>query len=279
MKNIKPNLFFIISTSRSGSTMLRQLFNTHNNIAIPEREFGELKTILEGLDDYGDLSNTSNFSLFYKNTRDINFINLNKNTIEKKGFYRVQKDDWFEKINNFNIYEIYKELLISLSSFSDSTKLKLSWVGDKSPQHINYLEKIIKHFPMANFILLKRNPIDTALSQDRFSYRHFNNEYGKENIDIFWKKLQKKSNKILKVRIESNIRKILKARDILKNSNVNFMEVVYEDIISDPNYAMKSIVEFLDLKNNFDLNKFRIHKGSSGKQIAKTKIISSFKLN
>lgn len=89
VKSSKPKLLFIISNARSGSTMLRQLLNTHQSIGIPEREFGELKKVLLNFNSYDDLTNTIEFNQFYGEAEGITTLNLGKTTDYKEGVYKI----------------------------------------------------------------------------------------------------------------------------------------------------------------------------------------------
>ncbi|MDT0559387.1 sulfotransferase [Ichthyenterobacterium sp. W332] len=277
-ENTETNILFIISNARSGSTMLRQLLNTHSNIGFPEREFGEFNEVLANFDSYNDLSSPTNFRNFYEDAQGITTLNLKKTTDTKQGVYTMDEHLWFKGSKSYRLDDLYKYLLEFFVQKSQPSKLNIFWVGDKSPQHSRNITSLIKYFPNARYIFLTRNPIDISLSQDRFSFRHFNEKYGYEEVTQSWKDLHLKNNYILKARISKNIKRLITTRNTLKKSGVNYTEVSYESLLDNLNLVLKNIASFLAIPNNFEIEKFQIRKSSSGQTEGVAKVLTSNKL-
>ena len=265
MGHQNKKIFFIISNSRSGSTMVRQLINTHQNIVIPEREYGSLTKILKKSDTYGDLRVKENFNKFYKDFERSTSINLSKSTTDKSGFYELSSDEWYNKADTFKIDELYKILLNFHAEISKKNNLNFEWVGDKSPQHIGNIKILTAFFPNAKFILLTRNPIDIALSQNKFSFRHFK-YIPKDKMNLAWKRLTKKDNTLLLKRIESNTLHIVNARKVLNDNNKDYLEVNYEEILRDSGIFFENISRYLNVENKFEIQNFKIKASQSGKE-------------
>jgi LPS sulfotransferase NodH len=278
VKSSKPKLLFIISNARSGSTMLRQLLNTHQSIGIPEREFGELKKVLLNFNSYDDLTNTIEFNKFYREAEGITTLNLGKTTDYKEGVYKISEQEWQQNAESLNLDDLYKYLLEFYVKVSKPSKSNILWVGDKSPQHFHYLSELIGSFPNAKYIFLTRNPIDISLSQDRFSFRHFNQEFGYERVTKAWKNLHKKNNPVLNIRISKNIKRLINTRNIFKEHRVSFYEVSYENLLGDLRQSLSGIANFLEITDMFHINKFQIRKSSSGHKEGVNKILTTNKL-
>ena len=173
---------------------------------------------------------------------------------------------------------MYKYLLEFYVKVSEPSKSNILWVGDKSPQHFHYLRELIGSFPNAKYIFLTRNPIDISLSQDRFSFRHFNQEFGYERVTKAWKNLHKKNNPVLNIRISKNIKRLINTRNIFLEHRVSYYEVSYENLLGDLRQSLSGIANFLEITDVFDINKFQIRKSSSGHKEGVNKILTTNKL-
>ncbi|WP_405576059.1 sulfotransferase family protein [Winogradskyella sp. Asnod2-B02-A] len=257
------HIVFIISNARSGSTMLRQLLNTNPAIGIPEREYGSLLSILKKIETYGDLSVKENFEKFYLDNENIAELDLKKGGFENTNTFMLEESVWFNSLSEFSFQSVYAKLLYHHSEIFGKSQENIKWLGDKSPQHIKNINLLIKHFPNAKYILLTRNPIDIALSQDKFSFRHYK-FIKKESLNKAWKKLNKKDNKVLLKRIGACIKNITKIRQVFQNKNIDYIEVNYEALLMDSNTFFDTVSEFLKIDNEFDLKKLRIKESQSG---------------
>ena len=257
------HIVFIISNARSGSTMLRQLLNTNPSIGIPEREYGSLLSILKKIETYGDLSVKENFEKFYLDNENIAELDLKKGGFENTNTFKLEESVWFNSLSEFSFQSVYAKLLYHHSEIFGKSQENIKWLGDKSPQHIKNINLLIKHFPNAKYILLTRNPIDIALSQDKFSFRHYK-FINKESLNKAWKKLNKKDNTVLLKRIGACIKNITKARQIFQDKNIDYIEVNYEELLGDSNTFFDTVSEFLKIDNEFDLKKLRIKESQSG---------------
>ena len=151
----------------------------------------------------------------------INSLNrLTNNSIEK--IYNI--DDQHVK----QLGENYFKELHSYSKNFDTSKVYI----DKLPFNIIYIAEIIRVFPNAKFIISIRHPCDCVLScyMQNFnlndSMSNFLNLNDAANI----------------YNVVMNLLKIYK-----KNFVFNFKEIKYENIISNFNFEIKNVLDFLDL--------------------------------
>jgi len=257
------NIVFIISNARSGSTMLRQVLNTNPSIGIPEREYGSLLSILKKIESYGDLNIKDNFEKFYYDNENIVSLDLKKGGFENAKTFKLELSTWFKSLTTFNFQSVYAMLLYHHSQVFGKSHQNLKWLGDKSPQHIKDINLLTNHFPNAKYVLLTRNPIDIALSQDKFAFRHYN-FIKKEQLNKAWKKLNNKNNYLLIRRIGACIKNITNTRQVFQDKNIDYIEVNYEELLTDSNVFFKTVTSFLNIDNEFDLKKLRIKESQSG---------------
>ncbi|HOI86794.1 MAG TPA: sulfotransferase [Lentimicrobium sp.] len=146
--------FFIIGRPRSGTTLLRSIFDAHPNVVIPfespvilnlYRKYKKVRAWDEAAVDelYADLSKQPYFER-----------------------WRVEKDGLKERIMNRK-GEIGFHLLIRLvyqgyqSVFDKSETL---WFGDKNPVYSFYADRLFRMFPDAKFIHITRDYRDNLVS-------------------------------------------------------------------------------------------------------------------
>ncbi len=259
----RNNLVFIISNARSGSTMLRQMLNTHKAIGIPEREYGSLLSVLKNVDAFGNLGNRKNFKRFYNTHENLTTLDLRKGGFENADISKLEESKWFESLDAYDFQSVYTGLLYHHAKVFGKSDADLKWLGDKSPQHINDIKLLIKHFPKAKYILLTRHPIDIALSQDKFTFRHYN-FISKTQLNEAWKRFSKKDNQLLLKRVGVCIKNITKTRHVFQEKDIDYIEVNYEEVLGDSNSFFKKVSSFLNIDDNFDLSKLRIKESQSG---------------
>ncbi len=121
---------------------------------------------------------------------------------------------------------------------------------EKSPPSINCIPQISEKFPDANFILLKRNPLNIVLSQLNL----FNgvSEIGTRKSDLGDLVLQKDGvistrEKIMAKRMLKMITKQLRFKSRLNHS----VEIRYEDVVKSLDSQLKLIEECFGIKANY----------------------------
>ena len=135
---------FIVGCPRSGTTLLQQMLDAHPDIAIaPETFF--IRNFWLQRKHYGDLNQDSNYRQLIKDIVDLpEFQEMKLNSGE---FSEIA---W----NSTRDYPSIFKLL--LRQFAQQKKVKI--VGEKTPNHLLYMETLEQFFPSARFIHIVRDP-------------------------------------------------------------------------------------------------------------------------
>ena len=145
-----------------------------------------------------------------------------------------------KNIKNEEIISLQKNYLSSLDKFINKNKSS-KIIIDKMPLNIVYIGEIIKIFPNAKFILALRHPCDCVLSCF---------------MQIF--KLNDSMANFLSIEDSANIyHLIMKLWKQYTNSlKINYISIKYEDVITDFNFKIKELLNFLDLEWSDEVLKF-----------------------
>lgn len=235
--------FFIIGRPRTGTTLIRTLFDAHPNVAIPV----ESPIILNLYFKYKNEKNWTRKKL----------LSLYEDIIQQKHF-----DDWTvdnEKLktdllncdSDILFFDIIKIIYLNYKSFYKKEEILL--FGDKNPYYSIHVEKLIKLFPNSKFLYISRDYRDNFYSIKRTDFEASNAAL----IAYRWK---------------------YTAREILKLENKypdKFYTFRYESFVNEPEKYLKEICNFLNLKyypEVFDFykaksNVFNIYKDPELKRI------------
>lgn len=210
------SFFFIIGRPRSGTTLLRTLFDAHPNVIIP-LECQVIKLIYE---KHGKKRSWSETEL--------------KNLLEDI------KKEW--KFDTWNIDEekLEKELLgyagktslkklirvIYLNYISHFEKKEILLIGDKNPEYALYIDKLVRYYPEAKYIHITRDYRDQILSYMKFDFT-----YPLISLTAYrWKR---------------SVKKVIKAEKKLPGS---FYTIRYEDLVENPEKYVKKMCDFLGIE-------------------------------
>lgn len=208
--------FFILGRPRSGTTLLRTLFDAHPGVIIPWEcqyiinlypRYGKttLWTKLDLEDFYEDLLKQWQFKLW---TVDLKKLKQDILNLEGKNSYAM----------------VCRTVHASFRSLYD--KKEPRFIGDKNPGYSIYISRLKKIFPEAKFIYILRDYRDTFLSIKNVDF-----ELPVVSIVTYkWKYFFKQSLKAKKAYPESVY--------ILK----------YEDLVSEPELHFRLICKFLGLE-------------------------------
>jgi hypothetical protein len=219
-KNISEiPIFFIVGRGRSGSTLLRTLFDAHPEVCIPlESRF------VQYLYYYYPQTTIWSSSLV------IEAIDVLKNGFEPLD---IDKAAALKLLDNFTGILSFQTVckIIYLSTQSEFEKEPIYLIGDKNPRYSLFISQLIKIFPDARFIHLIRDYRDHLVSVKR-SHRAIN-ESGLTPIALVrWKYYNQQIQKQKKLFPEK------------------FYTLRFEDLITDPQNKLKSVCAFLDLEYN-----------------------------
>lgn len=211
-KNSQHPGFFVVSSGRSGTTLLRKLLVNSGQVHVPPESNDWIPNIAIVFTKYfyknWGFKVSKSFELL-QNDPDFEFWKIDLNAFKQK---LLDIDS-----NKRNFYG-FIELLYTYNI--DKTNLL---IGDKTPFLVLRLNWIKTLFPNARIIHLLRDGRDVISSR----MENFN-----ENIE------------------EATSRWTLSLEEIDKNFNANdpnFIEIKYEDLVSNPRDLMKQVCSFLNI--------------------------------
>lgn len=209
---------FTVGMPRSGTKLLRGLFNQHPSIGIPNVETHFLPYWAKHWPEYGDLSDRRNFSRFYRQAIGLPYFIFMRDISEI-----IQEDVWYKNCENFGISGVFKALIRHDANVPvGSQKI---W-GDKTPSYITQVDLLKKLFPAAKFIHIVRDVRDYSLS-----------------ISAAWGKNMERAT-------DRWVDGISTFRKSLKLYGEDILELRYEDLLDNPSRDLQRICEFLELEFN-----------------------------
>ena len=147
------NLFFILSFSRSGSTLLCNLLNNNKQINLVNESW---------------LISTISILGWKK-------INYNKQKYLIKLFNKSQENKTNHKIISLNICE--KKEVCFQDFYKKIVGKQKMLVGEKNPVNTLHFNYIYKNFKNSKFLFLTRNPLSIANSYKNRWLNNFSSEY------------------------------------------------------------------------------------------------------
>lgn len=222
MSNFKWNKpIFVLGNPRSGTSLLRLMLDTHQDICIPP----ESHFFLWLEEKYGDWNNNliNNYlEDLFKSTK-IETWNLDKKELKK---FIIDS-----KINNYAVLNSTVYRFYALKNNSDS----LYW-GDKNSLWTEKLQKINYHYPDAYYVSIVRDGRDVACS---YKSLHID-----ENSPKYAPNLNHDIEKIAK-EWSSNIDNLDSFLFDIKGENK--VKVRYEDLIIEPVQTLNKVMRLLKL--------------------------------
>ncbi len=210
---------FIVGMPRSGTKLLRSILNKHSRICIPEIETEFLFYWINKINKFGDLNEFSNFKKFYEWTIRLPYFIYRKERCEL-----IDVNDWYASCGTFNVQDIFKALICT----DECIEKDQIW-GDKSPSYLTHVFDLKKLYEEAKFIHIVRDVRDYCLS--------INYAFGKN----MYRAAQ---------RWADDITTSMEQGQDLKKS---YIQMRYEDLITQPEENIRRICTFLDIKYEADM--------------------------
>lgn len=223
---------FIVGAPRSGTHLLRYCLNQHSEIYIlPETRFffgiyGNRNLMLKGVRHYSKWISKQIFNSGDPSMED--FVD--------------SKKDLLEKLNNKNIKN-FKDILNVIMEVFGHNKNKVRF-GEKTPNHLFFVNHIHKLFPDAKILFVKRNIKNVMASYLKSS--HMPSDFIRalaHNINCN-KAFEKASEKGMIINYEElthHAEKVLK--DVCNYINIDFQEEMLKPKMMDSSYG-KTVMEF-----------------------------------
>lgn len=208
-KVLDKDIFFIGSVAKSGSTWVQHILNGHPEISCHgESHFPVLLLFLN------QLANSYNKHVHVANQK----------ILQENRISRLNPDDLR--------YLLTASIALILGKMPDASHFKC--IGEKTPENLRIMEEIALMIPNAKFINIIRDGRDATVSgwiQENRKYPDKNlllEDYVKGNAEIW-------------------AAAIRFARELGKKYPERYHEVRYEDLKSEPDTAIKRLVQFLNV--------------------------------
>ena len=211
-------MFFIVGRPRSGTTLLRTLFDAHPQVNIPL----ECKFVLDLYPRYGKTRNWT--------AKDLE--NFQKDLSEQLLFKTWKTDEEELRANLLecrgkNSYgTVCKTVYATYRSFFEKAGLK--WFGDKNPGYTIYTKKLLKIFPDARFIHIVRDYRDNLVSIKDVDFELPVPSLVTMKWKLFYRKFLKDS----------------------REKPESYYLIRYEDLVSEPVEEFRRLCDFLGLPFN-----------------------------
>lgn len=221
---------FLVGCPRSGTTLLQQMLDAHPDIAIaPETHF--IRSFFLS-DQYGDLND------------DYNYKQLVKSIVDIPEFTEMELDSEEFVADSQTLERSYKSLFwLLLEQFRQRRRVRI--VGEKTPNHLLYMQTLQEFFPKACFIHIIRDPRAVVSS---------------------WKKVPWTTGSV-----EGDARVWRRYMATARKSppaNGAIFSLHYESLVTEPEECLKSICNFLGI--HFDRAMLRYYiKDSKGVNISR----------
>ncbi|MFH0896203.1 MAG: sulfotransferase [Bacteroidota bacterium] len=233
-------IFFIIGRTRSGTTLLRTLFDAHPNVTIPvECPFIGGYYLSYGKRKHWNAQRFERFVDYLMKTRKFSTLNIS----------REQLLSHLLPLAGTVSYATICKTIISLYP-SVFPKEEIQILGDKNPVYSLYFRYLPLIFPEARYIHLVRDYRDQILSTKAVDFEFHNTAI----IAYKWKK---------SVRILERAKK--------KNPEL-FHTVKYEDLTADPVIQVQNICRFLNIPYQSSMLSFHEKKEGLEKEYSKYSI-------
>lgn len=206
---------FIIGMPRSGTKLLRDLLNQHSEVGIPPSESHFIPYYYRKWVEFGDLREPRNFNAFYRHMSRSGFFQ----TLQKKN-EAIDRDIWYREVKDWSYAGIIRGLFCGYARMKGK---RIS--GDKTPSYMTQIPLLSQLFPEARFIHILRDPRDYCASVRAV--------WGK---NVF-RAAQRWSDDVRKCR-----------SDAVRHLENCYLEVKYENLITNPQVTMINICQFLSIR-------------------------------
>ena len=211
----KVPFFFIVGRPRSGTTLLRTLFDAHPDVSIPP----ECQFIVNLYPKYGKITNWTKEDIisFYDELLPQWLFDTWKMDNEKlkKALLSHTGENTYGTICKV-VYKQYNSLF---------DKKELKFIGDKNPGYAIYSKLLLKIFPEAKFIHIIRDYRDNFVSIKNVDFELPLPSLVVQKWKYFFKKFNKDS------KLKPNAYRVIK----------------YEDLVTNPELEMNNLNKFIGI--------------------------------
>lgn len=216
--------FFVTGRPRSGTTLLRMLFDAHPNVTMPP----ESAWLKYSYPKYGKVRNwdKEQICIFLNDFKSQNLIAFWQLDME------LLKSHLLNNAGNYSYGEFCKLIYVYYKSLYNKETIKL--IGDKNPPYTLFTDKLIKIFPEAKFVHITRDYRDNILSMLRVDFER----PWVSSLAYRWKYY----NKTL--------------LNVQRRFPEKFLLIKYEDLVTNPEDKFREICTFLKIEFTLDVLNF-----------------------
>jgi hypothetical protein len=261
---ITTDAVFILGTSRSGTTLMRKILNSSDQIAIAsENHFLGHLIASEGarykFRQFGDMSDDNNVHTLV----DYIYSGAFEKSSRRRGLSsqwrwiikRVDKSELLQKILNSDRSE--RALFITMMQVYAERKGK-PIMGEKTPAHVRYVGTLLEWFPNGRIIHMLRDPRGVFVSELRRRHEYTSTTPYKQlrRVPFLFK---------LYILLQTSIawyESIYRCSRYRKRYPENYYLLRFEDLVRDPESHIRRICDFLgvDFQDNM-LRQMVVSKG------------------
>lgn len=222
MSKMKKTIF-IVGVGRSGTSLLQSMLNAHPDVSFPPESHFFKKYIAKTkkkrkLEKRG----VDNFLKLLKN--DNSFLRLNFEPEELLESFSDNKSD-------FKLEKVYSLLL---EKYLKKTNKLI--IGDKDPRNLDFQDKLFNYFSKSVIIHIIRDPRDVVLSRGKAEW---------SSSWPFW---------LHPMVYRAQLRRGRKLGKKLYKSN--YFEIKYENLLTDPEKALKDVFNKLEIQYTSQMLEF-----------------------
>lgn len=206
---------FVVGLSRAGTTLLRNLLNGHSRINLPITESHLIPMLVEKYGREPALNTPEDVDRLVQEISRTTFV-----TMAREGHAGFNPEH-FARTTDFSSWSRILESLFRMMA-TDSGRQDTIW-GDKTPGYLVHVPLLKELFPHARIIHIVRDVRDRVLSVHRM-----------------WGKSRLRAAAQWAEQIESSLR----YREFYP---ATYCEVLYEDLLEEPDRELKRICSFLDV--------------------------------
>lgn len=216
LDDVASRLFFIVGTSRSGTTLLQALLNAHSDVLIPpETHFFKYEDELSAR--WYQWMKAAPLRAF------VDYLFEEKRRMEDLG---IDREELVRAIKKAGV-ESKTELFLLVMALYGAKKGGATVLGEKTPRHLLYVDELADRYPDARFLVLFRDPRAKALSE-----RHV--PFGSPSLFVSaW-------------RWRSYVQEHFALEQ--KLSSDRYFQTTYETLVRDPEAEIRKITSFLGIE-------------------------------
>jgi hypothetical protein len=216
--------FFIIGRPRSGTTLLRTLFDAHPQVCIPL----EAPIIKHLAPKYAHITDWTEKKLeeFYHDV--IHIWKFNTWTIDNEALNAAV----LSQIGKCDFHTLINIVYLHYQSFFDKEEIRI--IGDKNPSYSTCTRKILRLYPEAKYVHLTRDHRDNILSILKVDFEA-------PHIPLIAYRWRYSAKRIQKLK---------------EKYPTQFYSLQYEELVKEPENELRKMCQFLELDYKADMLNF-----------------------